>query len=579
MTAQEIKATPSVPLRSAEEIDLASFNALKGPDDKQGKPVKDMRRLFYKQVILDDETIFNVETIKVPGFIGISNDLEVTDPHGKTVLGHEDVAKFLERDGLLICTYQYNKDQYGTPIDLRWPWTPDDSWLFMETFMKNEGHHAGAIVPAQRINGDNQQINSYATFNEPDAYHNGMFGHGDPALGTSPDGFIAVAQRLVFDEFVTQEQARGYTNSIICWMGLLNPFVEFTGNDFNGGDPTRVVDRATLKEFLKNGVLASLGSTDALDFLNAPENRLYCAEFMYINLNTPLYPFNKQGLTLLLDGDEGKAIEVLKLQERQNERRVNFLSRLASNPEFQSFNISMPVVLEDLPPLDALMAQNGQTVDPNSLPFPPFKLSQVMRRAFRTLLPRHKVNDQKLVEAQARLFASLEPMMLKQLGLENAPADDSKVVNLRQFVTLVAQQLEQQFDSYEEFDRVVDRIMQQADEMLVGAGDLAYFVPPRIYVDLGQNDGDNNLPQGWGFKLETVGALIARSAIKGTADGAIAPVTESCHEGESSNEGAIANGGETGNDDESCHEGAIANGGESSNKGSMNPLKALGLKK
>jgi hypothetical protein len=108
---------------------------------------------------------------------------------------------------------------------------------------------------------------------------------------------------------------------------------------------------------------------------------------------------------------------------------------------------------------------------------------------------------------------------------------------------------------------------------------LAYFVPPRIYVDLGQNDGDNNLPQGWGFKLETVGALIARSAIKGTADGAIAPVTESCNEGESSNERAIANGGETGNDDESCHEGAIANGGESSNKGSMNPLKALGLKK
>ncbi|NWF61155.1 MAG: hypothetical protein HXY43_18335 [Fischerella sp.] len=38
-------------------------------------------------------------------------------------------------------------------------------------------------------------------------------------------------------------------------------------------------------------------------------------------------------------------------------------------------------------------------------------------------------------------------------------------------------------------------------------------MPPRIYVDLGQNDGDENLPKGWGFRLETVGALIHRGAI------------------------------------------------------------------
>jgi hypothetical protein len=87
--------------------------------------------------------------------------------------------------------------------------------------------------------------------------------------------------------------------------------------------------------------------------------------------------------------------------------------------------------------------------------------------------------------------------------------------------------------------------------MLVGAGDLVYFVPPRIYIDLGQNDGDNNLPKGWGFKLETVGALIGRGAIKGTAKGANAPATEP------------------------SHKGAIADG----EKSFPNPLKPLGLKK
>lgn len=552
MTAQQIKAAQSLPLRSPEDIDLASFNALIGPDGYdystdppklKGKPVKDIKRLFYKQVILDDETILNVETIKVPGFIGISNDLQVTDLQGNTVSGHEDIVKFLERDGLLICSYQYNKDHYGKVIDLRWPWSPSDSELFMETFMKNEGHHAGAIVPARRLDHNGYQlIDSYATFNEPDDYHQGMYGH---------DGFVAIAQRLVFPQFVTQQQARGYTNSIICWMGLINPFVQFSDNDFNGGDPTRVVDRATLKELLKHALLASLGYTDAIDFLSKSENRLYCAEFMYVSLNTPLFPFNKQTITLLLDGNEEQAKEVLALRDRQNSRRVNLLSERTGNSEFKNLNIPMPVVPEDLPPLDVLMAHNSHPVDPNSLPFPPFKLSQVMRRAFRTLLPRHKVGDEKLAEVQARLFASMEPLLLKQLRLEGATEDDPKVVGLRQFVKLVEQQLKQRFNSYEEFDRVVDRLMQKADEMLVGAGDLVYFVPPRIYIDLGQNDGDNNLPKGWGFKLETVGALIGRGAIKGTAKGANAPATEP------------------------SHKGAIADG----EKSFPNPLKPLGLKK
>lgn len=98
---------------------------------------------------------------------------------------------------------------------------------------------------------------------------------------------------------------------------------------------------------------------------------------MYIGLNTPVFPFNKAGLTELLGGDEAKALEILKLQERQNSGRVNLLSKTSSNPQFKFFNIQMPVVPEDLPPLDVLMSQHGQTIDSNSIPFPPFQLSQV----------------------------------------------------------------------------------------------------------------------------------------------------------------------------------------------------------
>lgn len=505
---QEIPPTNnqnSLPLYSPEQIDLEKFNALKSPDDRDGKPVKDIRHLFSKEVILDDETTLNVETIKVPGFIGISDELEVTDPKGKTVNAHEDIVKYLQKYGLLICTYQYNKDQYGTPIDLREPWSPEDNWLFMETFLKNEGHHAGAIVPARRLDKNNHQlIDSFASFNEPDEYHNGMFG---------AEGFVAVAQSLIFPEFVTKEQARGYTNTIINWMAILNPVAQFADNDFNGGDPTRVIDRHSLKELLKNGLRASIGFPDALEFFNKSENKLYCAEFIFVSLNTVVYPFNKATITELLDGDSDLVNEVLALRNKQNSRKVNSLAEQTSNPEFKAMNIPMPIVPEDLLPLDVLMINNGQTLDPNSIPLPAFKLSHLIRRAFRTLLPRHQYTDLKVAEAQARLFSWMEPLFIKQLRLDEAPTDDPKVVGLRDFMKVVKEQLAAPFTNYAEFDQRIDILMQKADEMLVGAGDLIYFVPPRIYVDLGQNDGDNNLPKGWGFSLQTVGTLISRGII------------------------------------------------------------------
>lgn len=492
--------TSSVPLREPNAIDISRFNALTG--DWKGQPVEDLKRLFTKQVILDDTTTINVETIAVPGYIGIADAVSVTDPAGNTVAGHADVAKFLARDGLLVCTYQWHKERYGIPIDTRRPMTPE---LFQEAFIKNEGHHAGAIVPTQRAAQAGQTIDSFGTFNEPNDYHRGMYGK---------DGYVAVAQRLVFPSFVTPAQARGYTNSIINWMALLNPFAQFP-KDYNGGDPTRVSDRATLREFLKNGLLACVGDPRALSFFNDPANKTYCAEFIYISLNTPVYPFNLKTITNLLDGDSFKAKQVMHLKELQNSKQANLLSEKTGNPEFKAFNLLMPPVPEDLPPLDVLMAQNGQTIAPNSLPLPPFKISQVIRRAFRTLLPREKFGDAKLVDAQARLFKFMKPALIQQLGLNDLPSSDPKVISVGQFVDQVGEQLDQSHSSFTEFDAMVDGIMQKADEMLVGAGDRVYFVPPRIYVDLGQNDGDDNLPQGWGFKLETLGALVARSVIRG----------------------------------------------------------------
>jgi hypothetical protein len=550
-----------MPIYPADYIDLERFNALVGDEPELnwvGKPLEDMNRLFVKQVILDDETSVDVETIKVPGFIGICDEIDIMDPQGHSVSGHADIAQFLERDGLLICTYQWNKERYGIPIDTRQQMSNE---IFVEAFGKNEAHHAGAIVPARRShNGD--MISSFAALNESDSYHDGMYGK---------DGFVAVAQRLVFPEFVTAEQARGYIDSIVSWMALLNPFAQFPKN-YNGGDPTRIGDRPTLREFMRNGLLACLGDLDAVRFFKDPANKTYCAEFMYICLNTPIYPFNKRGLTLLLDGDEAKAETILAIQRTHNRREKTVLSgktdsaefeavlsRNPGNPEFQKFNIPMPVVPDELPPLDELLMQHGQSIEPNSLPFPPFTISQIIRRAFRTTLPSRQFGvveteskpshagvlgffkriwqsftswfrprpepqaeldgmDKKIADAQIRMLGYLEPALRQQLGLDEIPEDDPKLQAVRQFMQFVSQQLQRPYSSYAEFDQVIDSIMAEVDKRLVGAGDRSRFVPPRIFTDLGQNDGDENLPQGWGFRLETVGALVSRRVMSPPGD-------------------------------------------------------------
>ena len=297
----------------------------------------------------------------------------------------------------------------------------------------------------------------------------------------------------------------------------------------------------------------------AIAFLHNAANQVYCAEFVYICLNTTLYSFNRSGLTQLLQGDAAKAEQMLALQTQHNQHQPNVLNQQTGNPEFRAFHITMPLVADDLPPLDTislcaciqletpcsppwqggrqqpgvlitcifitnwydqLLAQQGQTVAADSLPFPPFKISNVIRRTFRTMLPRHShSSDRQMAQAQARMFQFMEPGLLLQLGLDKRPPIDPKVQQVRQFMASACRELEREFTSYDELEQVVDGLMQQADDLLVGESDRAWFVPPRIYVDLGQHDGDDNLPPGWGFSLETVGALVSRMVIKGVIKG------------------------------------------------------------
>lgn len=510
----------TIALYSPDFIDLERFNALLGDAGELkwvGKPLTDITKLFVKQVILDDETSLDVETLRVPGFIGIADDPDVIDAEGNTVSTHADIAQLLERDGLLIVTFQWDKERHGIPLDTRQPMEQD---LFQEAFAKNEAHHAGALVPAQRLSDDGVLTPSFGAHNEPGSYHEGLYGD---------DGFVTAAQRLVFPDFVTREQARGYTDSIICWMGLLNPFVKFP-KDYNGGDPTRVVDPSTLRTFLRNGLLACLGDRDAVTYLNQTVNMTYCAEYMYVTLNTVLFPFNKPALMDLLEGDESKVDQILEIQVHHNNRQPTILTqkstddafeellrRTPSNPQFDAFNISMPVVPADLPPLNTLLEAHDYYPPKESLPFPPFLISQILRRAFRTILPRHTASTEgtrkKIAQAQARMLGYLEAALLQQLGLENTASDDPRIQAVNQFTGLISQYVSQDFETYETFDAMVDQIMQKADVMLLGAGDRTRFVPPRIYTDLGQQDGDDNLPKGWGFKLETVCAFTSRRAI------------------------------------------------------------------
>ncbi len=599
-------ASQTGPIYPPEAVDIEKLNSVL----YSAKPLEDVRKLFSKQVVIDKDTSVQVETITVPGYIGVSDELFVEDPKGNRVSGYADMAAILKTEELLICTYQGNPQAYGTPIDLshdsdlaeeiagvvnrdiagsfkgsldgvlshsfnessgdfsgqlklmsitegragslsstqlkgtydgtlqgRFEGTLQgqlkstgqfDNFFIQDTVIKNGGLHTGAMVPSRKTNYETGEIiDTFASFNQPAGYHNGVYGG---------DSLVSVAQRLVFDEAITPEEATGYRYTMINWMALLSHVVKFSDRNIDGGDPTTVIDVSTLKTILQNGVRASLGDPDALTFFDDSNNKIYCAEFIYIALNTPLFPFNQLGLTELLDGDGAAAKAVLGHQTRYSNAQFNIFSLVrepgAENPELVARNIVLPTVPETLLPINRVLTQRGRTAE--GLAFPPFTIAQVIRRAFRTLLPQQgTLAASQLAKLQVRLFKAIEPMLTQQVlptvDFSNLTEEtsaqvqaDPRVQQIKAFIAQVEDTLTNTTD-IAELDKRFDEIVEQANTLVRQAGSIVEFVPPRIYVDLGQQDGDDNLPKGWGFKLQTIGATIARQSINGTVPPATPP--------------------------------------------------------
>jgi hypothetical protein len=596
------------PIYPAEAVDVQQLNNIIYPRN----PLEDVRTLFSKQVIFDKNTTIQVDTITVPGYIGISDEFWVEDPKGNRVSGCADVAAILKTEDLLICTYQENPDTYGIPIDLSakndqseeisglvnrdisgsFKGTLDgllsniasnkslgefsghvdlsvldestgafgtklkgtyegtlQCWfegtlqgqlkstvvfedeLLKGTVIKNGGRHSCAMVPALKppyyeADATMAKIETFACLEKSRDSTSGGYSGG-----------IAIAQRLVFDEVITPAEATGYRHTMINWMGLLSHVVKFADRNIDGGDPTTVVDKATLKTILQNCVRASLGDPEALAFFDNSDNKLYCAEFVYIALNTPLFPFHQPGLTALLDGDSNAAKAILGNRARYNNNQLNMFSLVrepnGTNSELAARNILLPSVPETLSPLDQLLTERGRIVQ--GLPFPPFTITQVIRRAFRTLLPQPgTLEASKLAKLQVRLFQAIEPMLTQQVVLqavdlsslteEAAAAIQAgpRVQQIKAFIAQVEETLTTITD-IAELDKHFDEIVEQANTLVRQAGSIVEFVPPRIYVDLGQQDGDDNLPKGWGFKLQTIGAMIDRQSINGAVPPIVPP--------------------------------------------------------
>ncbi|ACK72738.1 hypothetical protein PCC7424_4373 [Gloeothece citriformis PCC 7424] len=521
-------------LHDISDIHLEMFNFLENAEkDIQGTRIWDLSKLFFKQVIFDKVNTLissiDVETLTVPGFIGIADTTEkILDPENNRVNGYEDVRKLLNTEGLLICTYQYNKDRYGAPINLveitekqTQDWSLGELNDFRNFFINNEGHHTGTMVPATRKDDDNESIDGFAFLNEPDDYHKGLFGD---------QGFVAVAQSLIFSEPITKEQSLEYCKSIICWMSLLNPFVEFPEN-YNQ-DGAHVRDVTTLQEILRHTVKAALGNSFSREWLKNKQNHCYCSEFVFLGINSVLYPFNRNGLTKLLKDEENvdsMVNDILALQKKHNDLQQpkTILSDMSNNPVFQKREIKMPEVDEKLNPLDEMIT------DHEGLPLQPLKLSQLLRLAFSTILPRkitiehphiyHKIFEIevkmwiKVIELTFKTFAP--PLSTNSKASPRLPdlSDLIEKINpyVEQLKTTLKNLIEQSNATFEELDKTLDTAFKNIDNLFKDE-DLYYYAPPRIFIDWGQEGSDKNtlVPDTWGIKFKTQGVLIYKGVIK-----------------------------------------------------------------
>lgn len=272
---------------------------------------------------------------------------------------------------------------------------------------------------------------------------------GEPNGVINPPHYPSTLYRIVFPSSVSPGARRAYLDNIRTWTMLTNKLARFPA-DYNGGDRLGTHTLERVREYGRQ-VLTALhkqadgrptpAAVEALKWLIAPANRLYCAEaaahvVLNLGLNVPL---NAAGLATLDPPDDAHATALQRVLQAGEQR---FWSReypdgYGHGPGASAGDPGGPMAgLADQPSRDsdhvrriAMVAAPAWLQPLGTLAFRPWDAVDMVAQYLRRIVPREQLAADRfdertadVAQAQVGLFRATRPVLMATMDGLDEPA-------------------------------------------------------------------------------------------------------------------------------------------------------------
>lgn len=298
--------------------------------------------------------------------------------------------------------------------------------------------------------------NKVITLNNPQNYQSGLFGDTSyPMIFFTPS----------FPEQLSREEIIDCEKNIIAWSALINTFSHFPG-DYNGGDPLTAKSLQEAHLFGKKVLDAFAGKTEAIQWLEQEDNKLYCAEMVFLALTLgTTFPLNEQFL----------APDVLNsLREAFLDKK---LSSLNSNPQLSEINIELPrFSFQPFKQASEEIVKNGFG---DGLAIQPMLVTDMITSFIKYSVPR-KDRGEKCGKYQVELLQHSK-LFLKQFLPHQEIQDPNSKINI--LIKKLEVVLMVEYESYEVFQASLkDTLFEIEEEVAIISTASNMFIPPHTFL-------------------------------------------------------------------------------------------------
>lgn len=393
-----------------------------------GRSISNYHELYQQESIFSDGRKIK----SFPHLIGLKEDefriISYDNSNGTEQLS---LAKAMGKRRIAISIKHHAQNPSNDPLEV----------------MKLQCSHAQLVIR----NGED-----VLTLNNPQSYEEGLFGDESyPMIFLMPNYQVEMSDENVLE----------YDKNIIAWACLINTFSHFPG-DYNGGDPLTAKNLKDAHLFGRKVLDAFLGDEGAIEWLKHEDNKLYCAEMVFLALTLgATFPLTDKLLSPKL---------ITSLREAIHSKK---LASINENPQFIKLSIDLPD--SSLQPLRLDSEEIVKNGFGDGLAIQPMLVTDMITSFIKYSVPRRDLGE-KCGKYQVELLQKSKLFLNQFLPHQEIQNPESKINSLICKLELV---IGTEHGSYLEFQSSLKEILSEIESEVARISSASnMFIPPHAFL-------------------------------------------------------------------------------------------------